>query len=106
MKTKGRLLTILAVALLGGYSIYSSVRIRQLEGRLDRLQQEQLARPTPAQVTYAYDDSFLKYFGQEGVAEVERALAILRSPRLIERAPKSEEVDWDSLMNPLRLDRR
>jgi hypothetical protein len=34
MKTKDRLLTVLAVALLGGYSIYSiysSVRIRQLE---------------------------------------------------------------------------
>ena len=81
MKTKDRLLTVLAVALLGGYSIYSSVRIRQLEDRLDRLQRAQLARPTPAQVTYAYSDSFLKYFGQKGVAEVERALEILRNPK-------------------------
>ncbi len=105
MKTKDRLLTVLAVALLAGYSIYSSVRIRQLQGRLDRLQREQLARPIPAQVTYAYDDSFLKYFGQRGVAEVERALAILRNPK-IERAPKNEEIDWDSLKDPLRLDGR
>jgi len=56
-----------------------------------------------AQLTYAYSDSFLKYFGQKGVAEVERALEIARNPK-IERAPKNEEIDLDSLMDPLRLD--
>jgi len=97
MKTKDRLLTVLAVALLGGYSIYTRVRIRQLEDRIDRLQLQraQLARPTPAQVTYAYSDSFLKYFGEKGVAEVERALEILRNPK-IERAPRNEEINFDS----------
>ena len=104
MKAKDRLLPVLAVALLGGFSIYSSARIRQLEGRLDRLQREQLARPNPTRaVTYAYGDSFIKYFGQKGVAEVERALEIARNPKL-ERAPKNEEIDLDSLMDPLRLD--
>jgi hypothetical protein len=91
MTTKDRVLTLIALALLGGYSIHCSVRIWRLEARLDRLQREQLAPPAPRQVTYSYSDSFLKYFGQKGVAEVERALEILRNKN-IERLPRTEEL--------------
>lgn len=102
MKTTRQLLITTALLFLGAYSIYTTVRIQRLETRLHR---EHFGRPGTSQITYAFDDSFRKYFGRRGVAEVERALEILRNPR-IERTPKNDEVHLDSLMDPLRHDGR
>jgi hypothetical protein len=88
MKTKNRILTALALALLTGYSIYSSVRILQAERRLEHLQREQRARPTLAQVDGVYSEAFLHYFGQKGVAEIERAREMLGDP-MITRVAKA-----------------
>lgn len=78
MKTTRRLLIISALLLLGAYSIYATLRIQRLETRLHR---EQIGRPSTSQVTYAFDASFRHYFGEKGVAEVERALQILRKSK-------------------------
>ena len=50
--------------------------------------------PIPVPVAYEFDDSFRQFFGQDGVAAVERALGILAD----QRAP------LDLLTDPLRLD--
>jgi hypothetical protein len=65
MKTTKRLLLCLAWLLVAGYCVYTTVRIRQLEARL---------RHPPAQLSYAFDDSFMRYFGQPGVDAVDGAV--------------------------------
>jgi hypothetical protein len=65
MKTTKRLLLGLAGLLVVGYCISTTVRIRQLEARLQK---------APQQLTYAFDDSFLRYFGQRGVDAVNGAV--------------------------------
>ena len=94
MKTQERWLLLAAVALLGGHSLYSGIRLHRLEGRLERLQQESLSRSLAGKLSYSFDDSFIHYFGPQGVAEVERALKILRTPR-VEPAPRSTAEDWN-----------
>ena len=86
MKITRRLLTTSALLLLGAYSIYTTVRVQQLETRLRR---EQMKPPSTSQITYAFDDSFREYFGEQGVAAVEQALQILRNPKT-ERAPNEQ----------------
>ena len=111
MKATRRLLITSALLLLGAYSIYTTVRVQQLEARL---RQEPIKPPSTSQITYAFDpstsqityafdDSFREYFGEKGVAAVEQALQILRIPKT-ERAPKIEELHLDFLTDPLRLD--
>jgi len=65
MKPTKRLLVCLAWLLVAGYGIYTTVRIRQLEARL---------RHSPPQLSYAFDDSFMRYFGQRGVEAVDGAV--------------------------------
>lgn len=101
MKTNKGLLLTSALLLLGAYSIYTTVRIQRLETR----RRESDGRLSTSEITYAFDDSLRWYFGQKGVAEVERALEILGNPK-IEQAPKNEEVHLDFLMDPPRLDGR
>jgi hypothetical protein len=96
MKTTKRLLITSALLLLGAYSIYTTVRIQQLETRLHR---EQIGRSSTSQVTYAFDNSFRDYFGEKGVAEVERALEILRNPEM-ERAPQIEDIGSNYVWQP------
>ncbi|MEO8429170.1 MAG: hypothetical protein ABI651_18930 [Verrucomicrobiota bacterium] len=93
MKITTRLLITSALLLLVSYSIYTTVRIKRLETHLYR---EQLGRPDirfglhpqlthsgdTLHIAYAVDDSFRQYFGQKGVDEVERALEILRNPKI------------------------
>lgn len=102
MKTTQRILVTSVLLLLGAYSIYTTIRIQRLETRLHR---EQISRPSRSGLTYAFDDSFRHYFGEKGVAEVERALEILRSPKT-ERVLMTEEIHLDSLTDPLRFDSR
>ncbi len=70
MKITKRFLFSLAWLLVAGYCIYTSVRIRQLEARLKKAPL-QLALP---QLSYSFDDSFLRYFGQRGVDAVDRTV--------------------------------
>src|SRR5262245_13483909 len=96
MKTTKELLIASALLLLGAYSVYFTVRIQRLETRLHR---EQSGRPSTSQITYAFDASFRHYFGEKGVAEVERALDILRNPKM-ERAPNIEEIGSNDVWEP------
>jgi hypothetical protein len=72
MKTTKRLLLASALFLLAGYGILTTMRVRELETRLHRLE---LAQRTAPPIRYAFDESFLRYFGQEGIAAVERAVS-------------------------------
>ena len=47
------------------------MRVRQLEARLARVE---LAQRTSAPHTYAFDDSFMQHFGQQGVEAVDRVM--------------------------------
>ena len=71
MKTTKRLLLTLALLVLAGYSVFTTMRVRQLEARLSRVE---LVQRTSAPFTYAFDDSFRQYFGQQGVDAVDRAV--------------------------------
>ena len=71
MKTTRRLVIGSALVLLSAYSVYTTVRIQRLESRLRQKRAEQAA---VSQITYAFDDSFRQYFGEAGIAAVERAL--------------------------------
>jgi hypothetical protein len=98
MKTSTRLLTLTALAILAGYSTWTSIRIWQLEDRLDQLNRLQSGRPVPpapSRVHYVFSDSFIEYFGQQGVAEVERALEVLRRNPVFERTPATESDGFD-----------
>jgi hypothetical protein len=71
MKTTKRLVLTVALLVLAGYSVFTTMRVRQLEGRLSRVEAGQRAR---APLTYAFDDSFMRHFGQQGVEAVDRAM--------------------------------
>jgi len=71
MKTTKRLLLTLALLVLAGYSVFTTMRVRQLEARLSRVE---LAQRASAPLRYAFDDSFMRYFGQQGVEAVDRAM--------------------------------
>ena len=71
MKTTKRLLLTVALLVLAGYSVFTTMRVRQLEARLSRVE---LAQRTGAQLNYAFDDSFMKHFGQQGVQAVDRVM--------------------------------
>jgi hypothetical protein len=71
MKTTKRLLLTLALLVLAGYSVFTTMRVRQLEARLSRVE---LAQRTSAPFTYAFDDSFMQHFGQQGVEAVDRVM--------------------------------
>jgi hypothetical protein len=102
MKTSTRILTLTAVAILAGYSTWTTVRLWQLEDRLDQLNRLQSERPgplAPAHVDYVFSDSFIKYSGEQGMVEVERALEVSRRNPVFERTParEAEEFDLESL---------
>ena len=65
MKTTKRLLLGAAWLAVVAYGIYATVHIRHLETRL---------RHASPQLSYAFDDSFMRYFGQPGVDAVDRAV--------------------------------
>jgi hypothetical protein len=71
MKTTRRLLLMLALLVLAGYSVFTTMRVHQLEARLSRVE---LAQRTSTPFTYAFDDSFRQHFGQQGVDAVDRAM--------------------------------
>jgi hypothetical protein len=71
MKSTKRLLLTLVLLVLAAYSVFTTMRVRQLEARLSRVE---LAQRTSAPFTYAFDDSFIQYFGQQGVEAVDRAM--------------------------------
>jgi len=71
MKTTKRLLLALVLLVLAGYTLFTTKRVRHLEARLTRLE---LALRPAAPLAYAFDDSFMQYFGQQGVDAVNRAL--------------------------------
>jgi hypothetical protein len=90
------------VAILAGYSTWTSIRIWQLEDRLDqlnRLHSERSARPAHSRIHYDFSDSFIEYFEEQGMAEVERALEVSRRNPVFERTParEAEEFDLESL---------
>lgn len=71
MKTIKRLLLTLALLVLAGYFVFTTMRVRQLEARLSEVE---LAQRAGAPFTYAFDDSFMQHFGQQGVDAVDRAM--------------------------------
>ena len=71
MKTTKRLVLTVALLVLAGYSVFTTMRVRQLEARLSRVE---LAQRTSAPLSYAFDDSFRQHFGQQGVDAVDRAM--------------------------------
>lgn len=71
MKITKRLLLTLALLVLAGYSVFTTMRVRQLEARLTRVER---AQRTTTPFTYAFDDSFMQHFGQQGVDAVVRAM--------------------------------
>ncbi len=71
MKITKRLLLTLALLVLAGYSVFTTMRVRQLEARLTTVE---LAQRTTTPFTYAFDDSFMQHFGQQGVDAVDRAM--------------------------------
>ena len=88
MKTTKHLLLCIAATLAVSYSIYTTVRIRQLEARLHEREPVQLAK---RHLIYAFDDSFMQHFGQPGVAAVDRAVGRgLTSPDEIAREVTQE----------------
>ena len=62
---------MLALLVLAGYSIFTTMRVRQLEARLSKVER---AQRTSTPLTYAFDESFMQYFGQQGVDVVEKVL--------------------------------
>jgi hypothetical protein len=66
MKTTRRLLLGAAWLAVVAYGIYATARIRHLEARL---------RHAPSQLSYAFDHSFMRYFGQRGVDVADRAVS-------------------------------
>jgi hypothetical protein len=73
-------LFLAVVALLASYMTFTKMRTGHLEARIERLEAER--RETKGQaVGYVFDESFIKYFGDQGVAEVERAMKILEQPQ-------------------------
>ena len=48
-----------------------TIRVRQLDARLSRVES---AQRMGAPFTYAFDDSFMKHFGKQGVEAVDRAM--------------------------------
>jgi hypothetical protein len=96
MTTKERLLAGFCVLLLGSYSVYTTVRIEQLEDRLNR---QLITIPPTDAITYAFDSSFVDYFGPQGMDEVERALR-----RLSVERPDMPRMQRDQ--DRLRLDLR
>jgi hypothetical protein len=115
MKNTKRFLITSALLLLCAYSTYTTICIQKLQSRLH---EEQVAHPTGptitygldasrSQTTYAFDDSFRAYFGEKGVAEVERALEIAsQHPIVIKPELGGNNVDLDFLTDPLRVDER
>ena len=71
MKTTKRLFLTLALLVLAGYSVVTTIRVHQLEARLSRVE---LVQHTRAPFTYAFDDSFTQRFGQQGVDAVDRVM--------------------------------
>lgn len=71
MKTTKCLLMGLGFGLLIALNLYTTFRFSQLEARLHR---EPVTHFPISGITYGFDDSFRKHFGQDGVATVERAL--------------------------------
>ena len=71
MNTTKRLLLMVALLVLAGYAVFTTMRVRQLEAHLSRVE---LAQRTSASFTYAFDDSFRQHFGQQGVEAVDRAM--------------------------------
>jgi hypothetical protein len=71
MKTTKRLLLTFVLLLLAGYSVFTTMRVRQLEAQLSRVE---LGQRINARLTYAFDDSFKQRFGQQGVEAVGRAM--------------------------------
>jgi hypothetical protein len=71
MKTTKRLLLTLALLVLAGYCVFTTMRVRQLEARLARVE---LAQRDSAPLTYAFDDSFMQHFGQRGVEAMDRVM--------------------------------
>ena len=73
MKATTRLLLILALLVSAGYSLFTTMRLRRLEARLSSVE---VAQRTTKPVTYAFDDSFMRYFGQPGVDAVNSAVSL------------------------------
>ncbi len=78
-----------AVALLASYVAFTRGRIQQLEARIVRLEAERDQKR--AGVSYAFDESFIKYFGDQGVAEVERALKLLQQPLILQQPQQKQD---------------
>ena len=78
MKTTYRTIgTVLALLICAGV-VYTNMRIASLE---DRIQAMHLAlqRPSAQPARYAFNESFIEYFGVKGVEEVARAIRLQRS---------------------------
>ena len=69
-----RLVLCLASLLAVVYCTYVTVRIRQLEARLQHELSARHAEAAPLHLTCAFDDSFRQHFGERGVAIVEAAV--------------------------------
>lgn len=103
MRTTKRWLLLLAMVVLAGYSVSTTLRVRQLEARLSRVEQAQRASTAPATPIYAFDDSFRQYFGQSGMEAAERAIRRgVTDPEQIEQIVREATLNQPSP----RLDRR
>ena len=85
MNKKHTAIVGICVLLIGAGLTYTSIRIARLESRLEAIHRL-LQQSTNQQVRYAFDPSFLDYFGERGAQEV------LRAVRLQKYGPIAEPV--------------
>jgi len=71
MKTTKRLLVTLTLLVLASHSVFTTLRVHELEARLAKVE---FGQRTSAPFTYTFDDSFMQHFGQQGVDAVNRAM--------------------------------
>ena len=79
-KTYRTLGGVLALSLGAGLT-YTNLRIARLESRMEAIQQA-VQQSSSQPVRYAFDPSFMDYFGERGVEEVLRAVRLQKSARV------------------------
>ncbi len=80
---------------------------RQRGGLTNHWSETQIQPGPNDQKSNAFDDSFRTYFGEKGVAAVERALNLLaKHPIDVNPAPSGSRGNLDFLTNPLGIGER
>ena len=89
MKKTDRTIGGVLALFVGAGLIYTSFRIARLEDRIEAIQQA-IQHPSNQPVRYAFDPSFIDYFGERGVEEVLRAVRVQESTQLSNSAQALE----------------